>query len=159
VARDFNDVLREEGIEAAIRLDASATKYQPTAEVGDENKVFQFKPKTEAAPKPLPWLDMSGWDDVPVPHRDWVILNRVPAETFGIFSGEGGVGKSRRNVGHSPTASNYAPKTFAGEGEAKKAKLHKVDLEAAMRRLFEAKKIVAESYGKPSNPHSRLKKI
>jgi RecA-family ATPase len=416
VARDFNDVLREEGIEAAIRLDASATKYQPIAEVGDENKVFQFKPKTEAAPKPLPWLDMSGWDDVPVPHRDWVILNRVPAETFGIFSGEGGVGKSiieltkdvahvtgkdwlgsmpeigpaiyvgtensenelhirlaaigrhygvtfkemvdaglhvlplieedstlvtasqngavettalyrqiyeaagdikpinlsidplssvfagnendrvqayafrrhmmalakvtrcerrtgavfggsvtvlshpslsgiasgsglsgstgwhgaprfrqylkgvkeaegeqeqqgdlrelqfkkvqygpaseslmlryrhgvfvqvggpsdlekaardqkadevfletlnrlaaeGRNVGHSPTASNYAPKTFAGEGEAKKAKLHKVDLEAAMRRLFEAKKIVAESYGKPSNPHSRLKKI
>jgi hypothetical protein len=42
----------------------------------------------------LPWLDMSKWDAEPVPQRDWIIFNRVPAEQFGIFSGEGGIGKS-----------------------------------------------------------------
>jgi RecA-family ATPase len=50
--------------------------------------------KVETPPKPLRWLDMSNWDSEAIPERDWVIFNRVPAEQFGIFSGEGGVGKS-----------------------------------------------------------------
>src|ERR1700740_1227076 len=46
MSRDFNDVLREEGIEAAVRLDASAIKYEPPAEAdGGDDKVFQFKPR------------------------------------------------------------------------------------------------------------------
>jgi RecA-family ATPase len=104
--RDINDVMREEGIDAVRALfDAGGVKPQAVeqADSGDE-KVFQLRPRTETKPKPLPWLDMSGWDDVAVPQRDWVILNRVPAETFGIFSGEGGVGKSiielTKNVAH-----------------------------------------------------------
>ena len=43
---------------------------------------------------PLQWLDMSHWDNEPVPQRKWAILNRVPLNQAGLFSGEGGTGKS-----------------------------------------------------------------
>jgi RecA-family ATPase len=42
----------------------------------------------------LAWLDMSNWDNEPVPERKWAILNRVPLNQAGLFSGEGGTGKS-----------------------------------------------------------------
>jgi putative DNA primase/helicase len=45
MSRDFNDVLREEGVEAARKLDATAIKYQPPTDNAD-GKVFQLrKPK------------------------------------------------------------------------------------------------------------------
>ena len=37
---------------------------------------------------------MSNWDHEPVPEREWAILNRVPLKQAGLFSGEGGTGKS-----------------------------------------------------------------
>jgi RecA-family ATPase len=43
---------------------------------------------------PLRWLDMSKWDDEPIPERKWAIENRVPLNQAGLFSGEGGTGKS-----------------------------------------------------------------
>ena len=43
---------------------------------------------------PLRWTDMSSWDREPVPEREWAILNRVPLRQAGLFSGEGGTGKS-----------------------------------------------------------------
>jgi RecA-family ATPase len=42
----------------------------------------------------LRWLDMSNWDHEPLPVRQWAILDRVPLKQAGLFSGEGGVGKS-----------------------------------------------------------------
>jgi RecA-family ATPase len=48
------------------------------------------KPKLE----PLPWLDMSNWDKEPIPERKWAIRDRVPLNQAGLFSGEGGTGKS-----------------------------------------------------------------
>jgi RecA-family ATPase len=45
-------------------------------------------------PEPLQWLDMSAWDGVPVPERKWAIRDRVPLKQAGLFSGEGGTGKS-----------------------------------------------------------------
>jgi RecA-family ATPase len=49
-----------------------------------------------AAPplKPIQWLDMSKWDHEPVPERQWAIRDRVPLNQAGLFSGEGGTGKS-----------------------------------------------------------------
>ena len=44
--------------------------------------------------EPLPWLDMSAWDDEPAPERKWAIRDRVPLNQAGLFSGEGGTGKS-----------------------------------------------------------------
>jgi RecA-family ATPase len=61
------------------------------------------------------------------------------------------------NVNHKPTSpSNYAPKVFGQETEAKNARLNKVDLEASMKRLFANGKIEVKPYGKKSNPHERL---
>jgi len=52
----------------------------------------------------LPWLDMTSWDHVPVPERQWAIRDRVPLKQAGLFSGEGGTGKSiielMKNVAH-----------------------------------------------------------
>ena len=39
-------------------------------------------------------MDISNWDDEPSPEREWAILNRVPLRQAGLFSGEGGAGKS-----------------------------------------------------------------
>jgi len=44
--------------------------------------------------RPLDWVDMSAWDRVPVPVRQWSIKDRVPLKQAGLFSGEGGTGKS-----------------------------------------------------------------
>jgi RecA-family ATPase len=60
-------------------------------------------PKPENIPR-IHWLDMSRWDDEPIPQRQWAILNRVPLKQAGLFSGEGGTGKSmielHRDVAH-----------------------------------------------------------
>jgi RecA-family ATPase len=46
------------------------------------------------APAPLRWLDMSNWDYELRPEREWAIPDRVPLNQAGLFSGEGGAGKS-----------------------------------------------------------------
>jgi RecA-family ATPase len=46
------------------------------------------------ARRSLQWLDMSNWDAEPLPERPWAIFNRVPLYQVGLFSGEGGTGKS-----------------------------------------------------------------
>jgi RecA-family ATPase len=66
------------------------------------------------------------------------------------FSAEG------RNASDKLTAPNYAPKYFAEEDEAKKHKFKKSELKEAMRRLFKADKLCVETYGRPSQPTSRL---
>ena len=93
-ARDINDIIREDGNTAAQRELDNAKAYRPGQEDAARN-VFQIRPRVDAkAEKPLQWLDMSTWDNEPIPQRDWVIPNRVPAEQVGLFSGEGGAGKS-----------------------------------------------------------------
>jgi RecA-family ATPase len=61
-----------------------------------------------------------------------------------------------QNVNAKPAARNYAPTSFAKEAEAKKDGIRKVDLENAMRRLFEAEKIAIVPYGSPSRGTTRL---
>jgi RecA-family ATPase len=56
------------------------------------------------ATAPLSWIDMSNWDNEPVPERKWAIKDRVPLNQAGLFSGEGGTGKSiielAKNIAH-----------------------------------------------------------
>jgi RecA-family ATPase len=65
---------------------------------GDNNEPIIIKPiAAKPAPSrlpPLQWLDMSNWDDGPRPEREWAIPDRVPLNQVGLFSGEGGAGKS-----------------------------------------------------------------
>jgi RecA-family ATPase len=61
-----------------------------------------------------------------------------------------------RNVSHNASSRTYAATVFATETEAKQHRLRKADFEGAMRRLFEAKKIYVEHYGRPSRPYSRI---
>ena len=52
-------------------------------------------PATAAAPlPPLPWINMSNWDNEPVPEPEWAVLDRIPLRQVALFSGEGAAGKS-----------------------------------------------------------------
>jgi RecA-family ATPase len=63
-----------------------------------------FKVVGSIEEEPITWVDMSRWDSEPVPERKWSIKDRVPLNQAGLFSGEGGTGKSiielMKNVAH-----------------------------------------------------------
>lgn len=61
---------------------------------GDELRRREGNGNTGPQMSPLQWLDMSTWDDEPRPERQWAIPDRVPLNQVGLFSGEGGAGKS-----------------------------------------------------------------
>jgi RecA-family ATPase len=78
--------------------------YNPELAVG-ELRVLPPRPKAnDAGSEPLPWINMSSWDHEPIPEREWAIPDRVPLRQAGLFSGEGGTGKSiielTKNVAH-----------------------------------------------------------
>ena len=94
----------------------------------------------------LPETSISGLDKVA--HE--VKTDEIFLDLLKRFDSEG------RNASHHANAKTYAPTIFVNESEAKKHQLRKADLEAAMRRLFEAKKIHVENYGRPSRTYSRI---
>jgi RecA-family ATPase len=42
----------------------------------------------------IPIIDISNWDNEPIPQQEWAVPNRVPIRKVTIFSGEGAAGKS-----------------------------------------------------------------
>jgi RecA-family ATPase len=70
----------------------------------DDDPIPRRTQTTTSKPSPIKWLDMSRWDSEPIPERQWAIQNRVPLNQAGLFSGEGGTGKSiielHKNVAH-----------------------------------------------------------
>jgi RecA-family ATPase len=88
----------EEEAEAALDALERAAGLRPSRSGGTVNNVIELRwqKDTEAnqQPPPLPFVDMSNWDNEPVPVRKWAIFNRVPLNQAGLFSGEGGTGKS-----------------------------------------------------------------
>jgi AAA domain len=62
------------------------------------------EPASEPPKAPLRWIDMARWDSEPAPPREWAIRDRAPRRQAGLFSGEGGTGKSiiemMKNVCH-----------------------------------------------------------
>lgn len=48
----------------------------------------------KADSEPLPFVDMSMWDDAPAPPRQWLVLDRIPQRQPTLISGEGAIGKS-----------------------------------------------------------------
>jgi RecA-family ATPase len=54
----------------------------------------KFGAEAEQHKPPPQFIDMSNWDSIPVPPRDWSVLDRIPLRQTTLFSGEGAVGKS-----------------------------------------------------------------
>jgi RecA-family ATPase len=51
-------------------------------------------PPPSSLPPPLPFVNMSNWDNEPVPEQEWAVFNRIPLKQCVLFSGEGAAGKS-----------------------------------------------------------------
>jgi RecA-family ATPase len=51
-------------------------------------------PPSQDDNEPLLFTSVSAWHGVPVPEREWTVLNRVPAKNVTLLSGDGGVGKT-----------------------------------------------------------------
>jgi RecA-family ATPase len=81
--------------------------YEPPKEIPPEPEVVIPPIATATEPTTtvrLPWLDLAAFDGIPLPEREWAIRDRVPLKQAGLFSGEGGTGKSiielQKNVAH-----------------------------------------------------------
>ncbi len=61
---------------------------------GENDRRLRVLSAADPNRKPISWLDMSSWDAEPIPEREWAIRDRVPLKQAGLFSGEGGTGKS-----------------------------------------------------------------
>jgi RecA-family ATPase len=83
---DVNKTLLDHGSDAVRTRNDRARKYTGRKPNGSPNGL--------PTRKPLQWLDMSSWDIDPIPERKWAIRDRVPLNQAGLFSGEGGTGKS-----------------------------------------------------------------
>jgi hypothetical protein len=55
-------------------------------------------------PLPLNWVDMSNWDNDPIPEREWAIRDRVPAQSSGPV-----LRRRRNRKEHYGTAEKYCP--------------------------------------------------
>jgi RecA-family ATPase len=83
---DINDTLRTEGPDAVRARHDKAQTYEPPVESKSNGH--------DGPDRPLPWIDMSSWDDGDPPPIEWSITNLVPREQVGLFSGVGGTGKT-----------------------------------------------------------------
>jgi RecA-family ATPase len=51
-------------------------------------------PPPPPPPPPLPFVDMSAWDSIAPPARQWLIVDHIPSRQVTLLSGVGGIGKS-----------------------------------------------------------------
>ena len=47
-----------------------------------------------SGPLPLPFINMSNWDSVAPPLRQWLVIDYIPSRQVTLLSGTGGIGKS-----------------------------------------------------------------
>jgi hypothetical protein len=121
MSRDFNDVLREEGPEAARKLDATAIKYEPSQEgtSGDDGKVFQLKPRADTAAKAntKPLIKSSAAFIADFVPPDYVVVGLLQRRFVYSFTGMTGSGKT--SVALRLVASVALGVPFAGRGTKK----------------------------------------
>ncbi len=68
--------------------------WTPTQEAPEVDAKANDKADETARDDELPWIDMSSWDDQPVPEREWAVADRIPLRQPTLFSGEGAAGKT-----------------------------------------------------------------
>jgi RecA-family ATPase len=71
--------------------DADAKIVENTKSKGYQQ---QSRADEEQQLPPLPFLNMSNWDNEAVPEQDWIVRDRIPCRQCVLFSGEGAAGKS-----------------------------------------------------------------
>jgi RecA-family ATPase len=90
--------------EARAKQNANGRVHPPPLRGPPPTSPEHYGGSSRNAVQPIRWLDMSRWDSEPIPERQWGIHNRVPLNQAGLFSGEGGTGKSiielHKNVAH-----------------------------------------------------------
>jgi hypothetical protein len=59
-----------------------------------EDELRQRIKAAEPATPPLPFINMSRWDQEQAPPREWIVHDRIPRYHATLFSGEGAAGKS-----------------------------------------------------------------
>jgi RecA-family ATPase len=98
-ARVDQSAIIEKILPASAFAQAPPSGAAPAIRLAEQNRQ-----QDEPLEPPLKWLNMSAWDRTPVPERKWAIRDRVPLRQAGLFSGEGGTGKSiielQKNVAH-----------------------------------------------------------
>jgi RecA-family ATPase len=60
----------------------------------DATVEFVIKPKAEPEPEPFHFIDIAAWEGKPVPPRDWLVSDFIPAGPVAAIYGDGGTGKS-----------------------------------------------------------------
>jgi len=70
----------------------------PTATAREQPEQPAADDRNEPPLSPLPIIDMSNWDNEPVPVQEWTVLDRIPRQQVTLFSGEGGTGKSIKTL-------------------------------------------------------------
>jgi AAA domain len=73
---------------------ANGNDGAPATGAGAAPRREQQPPPEQDATSDVPMLDVSAWDGVPVPDRDWAVRDRIIRRAVTLLSGEGGVGKS-----------------------------------------------------------------
>jgi RecA-family ATPase len=93
---DVSDWLDADSRRAEQLVDVCLAKpfWQPVEAAAIKTEIATQPQEQADARPPLRWLDMTSWDRAPVPQRKWAIRDRVPLNQAGLFSGEGGTGKS-----------------------------------------------------------------
>jgi RecA-family ATPase len=90
--QEMADRLERNGMESIAAKNNGAASRKPIVVPLSKAKTEQDSAILDKPP--LAWIDMSQWDSEPVPKRKWAIKDRVPLNQAGLFSGEGGTGKS-----------------------------------------------------------------
>jgi RecA-family ATPase len=78
-------------------IEHEAKPWKPRAKAEQQAANEEIQKPAEQAPKklpPLPFIDMSRWDQEQPPKREWALHERIPLMQASLFSGEGGGGKS-----------------------------------------------------------------
>jgi RecA-family ATPase len=104
----LNNATRLHGVAATIRI----VPFRELPERGDvsdwldlghdakdlEDRCLEaplWTPDTPEPPEPaMPFINVVGWHNQPVPAREWCVPNRIPMRNVTLFSGEGAIGKS-----------------------------------------------------------------
>jgi RecA-family ATPase len=78
------EVRRFANIEQVLPPGSTVVPFRPR-----EKSEQRVEPKT-----PLAFVNMSSWDESPVPEREWAVRKRIPIRQVTSLAGEGAVGKS-----------------------------------------------------------------